>query len=211
MKRDSGDVNSTIWLLGDSSPPRWEELLDNPLDARHPARHNIWTPVLEEIQRQVFLPDRRRVNDSQLYVRNAVHNPSDKPRGNAMEWGTRLSREAADFANLLGTNKPRLVFTFGSFAYEFARRSLGRGPKKRFSDWTTESLGREFRFSLRDFDPQDLNVFPLLHASIARGRFMESHRDFTGENDGNYFDFVGREIGSLLLKHKDTLNVWIEP
>ena len=61
----------------------WEEFLDGPLDSRHPARHNIWTPVLEGIQKEVFSEDRRRVDDSQLYFRNAVHNQEDKPPDNA--------------------------------------------------------------------------------------------------------------------------------
>ena len=124
-----------------------------------------------------------------------------------MEWGPDLTQKTANFAELLATHTPPLVFTFGSFAFEFARRSLEREPKKK---WTTAELGREFRRSIEGFNPREVNVFPLLHRSIAGGHFLKSHKDFTGASDGNYFDYVGGEIGTLLLKHKDTLNVWIE-
>lgn len=208
MQRESGSKESSIWLLGDSSPSTWEKSLDEPLDSRHPARHNIWTPVLEGIQRQVFLADRRRVDDSQLYVRNAVHYPDDKPPDRAVEWGSKLLEEADTFGKLLGTHAPTLVFAFGAFAFEFARRSLGREPRES-GYWKTTTLGAGFRQSVENFNPRAVNVFPLLHTSIARGHFLKSHENFTGESNGNYFDFVASEIGSLLLKYKDTLNVWV--
>ena len=208
MRRESGNRNSAIWLIGDSSPPNWSELLEGPLDSRHPARHNIWTPVLEGIQRQVFVGDRLRVDDSQLYVRNAVHDRKDKPPDSALEWDSKLLEETVGFGKLLRAHVPTLVFTFGAFAFEFARRSLERETRRRFSYWTTLSLGAEFRQKVEEFDPGTVNVFPLLHVSIARGRFLKSHENFTQESNGNYFDFVGREIGALLLRHKDALNIW---
>ena len=42
-----------------------------------PARHDIWTTVLEGIQKQVFLGDCRMVDDSQLYVRSDL--PPTRP------------------------------------------------------------------------------------------------------------------------------------
>ena len=211
MKLESGNRNSPIWLIGDSSPPNWRESLDEPLDSRHPARHSIWTPVLDGIQRQVFLGDRRRLDDSRLYVRNAVHCQEDKPPRGAMDWGPKLLGERDNFGKLLGTNRPTLVLTFGAFAFEFARRSLGKEPTRRFSYWTTKMLGAEFRQAVAGFNPLGLNVFPLLHVSIAKRHFLTSHEHFTGENNGNYFDIVGREVGTLLLEYKATLDVWLEP
>lgn len=157
----------------------------------------------------MFLCDRRRVDDSRLYVRNAVHDPDDRPLYNAMEWGSELLKETRDFSRLLGTYAPPMVFTFGAFAFEFARRSLAREPRKRRRDWTTRELGMEFARSVKGFDPRKVNVFPLLHVSIARGHFLKSHENFTGESSGNCFDFVAKEIAFLLLKHKNTLNVWV--
>ena len=211
MQRESGDRNSAIWLIGDSGPSRGREHLSGPLDSRHPARHNIWTPVLDRIQEHVFLGDRRRVDSSQLYVRNAVHKPEDKPRYNTVEWDCMLLEKTVEFGKSLKENAPALVLTFGAFAFEFARRSLGSEPERRLSYWTTISLGAEFRQRVGKFSPEAVNVFPLLHVSIARRHFLKSHENFTGESRGNYFDFVGRSIGNVLLKHKDTLKVWVDP
>ena len=77
MLRGPGNKDSSIWLMGDSSLLKWGEYLDEPLDSRHPARHDIWTTVLEGIQKQVFLGDCRRVDDSQLYVRSDL--PPTRP------------------------------------------------------------------------------------------------------------------------------------
>ena len=150
------------------------------------------------------------MDDSQLYVRNAVHDPKDRPRHNAIEWDFKPLEEANEFGKLLRKYEPPLVFTFGAFAFEFARRTLAREPKS-LSHWNTEKLGEEFRRSVIEFNPLEVNVFPLLHVSIARGHFLKSHQNFTGENNGNYFDLVAREIGTLLLKYKNTLNVWVGP
>ncbi|MDE2843243.1 MAG: hypothetical protein OXN21_07670, partial [Chloroflexota bacterium] len=109
------------------------------------------------------------------------------------------------------TYTPTLVFTFGAFAFEFARRSLEREPGRSFGYWTTARLGEEFRQAVEEFNPRALNVFPLLHVTIARGHFLKSHENFTREPDGNYFDFVAREIGTLLLECKDALEIWLEP
>ena len=211
MLRESGSKESSIWLIGDSSPSSWEASLHEPLDPRHPARHNIWTPVLEGIQKQVFLADRRRVDDSQMYVRNAVYNPGDKPRDSEVMWGSKLLEETDDFGKLLGTHAPTLVFTFGAFAFEFSRRSLEREPRRTLRYWTTTRLGEEFRRAVEAFNPREVNVFPLLHVSIARGHFLKSHENFTGESNGNYFNSVARDIGNLLSKDKDTLDVWVGP
>ncbi len=210
MDRESGNKNSSIWLIGDSSPQNWSESLDKPLDSRHPARHNIWTPILDGVQKEVFVGDRRRVDDSNLYVRNAIHNPTHKPPGSSVEWGSTLSAETESFGKLLGKYEPMLVFTFGAFAFEFARRSLKREPGRSFGYWTTRRLGEKFRQSVEEFNPEGLNVFPLLHVTIARGKFLKSHENFTESTDGNYFDLVAGEIGKLLLGNKDKLNIWLQ-
>ncbi len=50
MGKESGDKKSPIWLLGDSNHEGWEYYLETPFDRRHPAIHNIWTPVIDIIQ-----------------------------------------------------------------------------------------------------------------------------------------------------------------
>jgi hypothetical protein len=54
------------------------------------------------------------------------------------------------------------------------------------------------------------NILPLLHATIARGKFIQSHNYFCDQEGGNYFDFVGNHIAETLLLHRAALNIWIE-
>jgi|GEM_PF-5023839 hypothetical protein len=54
MKKESGDPQFPIWLLGGSEPDRWKSVLNAPLEPRHPVRHNIWTPLLDVIQDSVY-------------------------------------------------------------------------------------------------------------------------------------------------------------
>ena len=210
MKREFGSKKFPIWLIGDSNPESWANVLNYPLDPRHPARHNIWTPILDGIQEQVFLADGRRVATDQLYARNAVQAKGDKPLDTEIEWQPGLLKEVRNFAKLLTSYTPKLVFTFGAFAFEFARRSLKENPEGKTRGWTAKRLGQEFRQKVKDFDPEEINIFPLLHVSIARGRFLESHNYFTGREGGNYFDYVAKEIAPLLLGHKHVLPIWVQ-
>jgi hypothetical protein len=82
MKDEDGDKKFAIWLLGDSNPKNWQHVLDVRFDPKHPARHSIWTPVLETIQEYVFVTRKNRVKTSPIYVRNAIEDPVDKPLSN---------------------------------------------------------------------------------------------------------------------------------
>jgi len=198
MNRDSGSKDFPIWLIGDSSPVRWEENLVDPLDSRHPARHNIWTPVLEGIQTRLYAASGERLRTDGLYVRNAVHDASAKPRGNASEWSTGLAVETRELSRLFEVHAPKLVFSFGAFAFEFTRRARGECRGRAFRHWSTKRLGEEFRGRLDAFTPIEVNLVPLLHASIARGHFLRSHQNFTQMEDGNYFDYVAHRIADCL-------------
>jgi len=209
LKLESGSKGFPIWLIGDSPPKNWEDKLTEPLDPRHPARHNIWTPVLYGIQEQVFRADRRRVETTQVYVRNAAEKYQDKPSPTAQEWPT-LADSITNFAALLKKHKPILVFTFGAFAFEFANRSVNSEVKHAFRNWSTKALGEEFRRSLGGFHPCRINIIPLLHASIARGKFLESHKYFTRGESPNYFDYVARQVAGHIIDHKNALDIWVK-
>ena len=172
-----------------------------PLDSRHPARHNIWTPVLEGIQSRLYASGRKRLPTDDLYVRNAIHDPSKKPCGHETEWPA-LLEETRELSSLFDSHAPKLVFSFGAFAFEFSRRGCGESQRRAFRHWTTEELGREFRLRMRKFAPQNVNLVPLLHVSIARGQFLRSHKDFTQMEDGNYFDYVGQRVADCLLGNR---------
>lgn len=208
MNRDSGSNAFPIWLIADSSPPRWEEQLVHPLDPRHPTRHNIWTPILDGIQCHVFCAARSRIDTTDLYVRNAVHKAEVKPSYRRHDWPSHLTLDLRGLSGLVARYRPRLLLTFGAFAYEFTTRSLDRGPRRAVNYWTSIALGNEFRRCLRDFDPTRTEILPLRNVSIARGRFLQSHRNFTRRDDANYFDYAAGEIAALLLAHRREFPIW---
>ena len=210
MQRESGCKSSEIWLIGDSPPEKWKDRLSEPLDPRHPSRHNIWTPIVDGIQERVYQNGRLRVDTSHFYVRNAVHDHELKQEAGRKDWSKSdaLLDETRQLWDLLGEYEPPFVFTFGAFAFEFVRRSRGGCEERPFSYWGAKRLGNEFRHSVEGFDRSKVNVFPLLHVSIAWS-FLESHHYFTCDEGGNYFDYVSCKLSALLLNHKDDLNIWL--
>ena len=208
MNRDSGLMDFPVWLIGDSSPTKWEAHLEHPLDSKHPARHNIWTPILEGIQSSLYASTRKRLRTDEIYIRNAVHHSSTKPRGNAVKWSSDLDEETGEMTRLLDSHAPKLVFSFGAFAFEFARRSRHESPPCPFSYWSTARLGCEFTERIRKFNRHSINLIPLLHVSIARGRFLESHKHFTRMEDGNYFDYVGQELANCLRRNQTEFPIY---
>ena len=210
MKPQVGDSDFPIWLLGDSNPKGWQSVLETPLDPRHPARHNIWTPVLEVIQDNVFREQRCRVDGSRLYIRNAIGDPSIKPESKSVEWSGAVTEQIAALKELLAQHSPPILLCFGAFAFEFARRTLEENPERPHIHWGARNLGGEFRRRMQDFDVRKTNAFPLLHASIARGKFIQSHDYFCGSAGANYFVHVGDYLAGTLLQHRNSLRVWIE-
>ena len=209
MDRDIGRREFPIWLLGDSNPPQWQSQLRSPFDPRHPVRHNIWTSVLDVIQDTVYREARLRVETHYIYIRNAVEDPNVKPAQDDVEWSRDLENEVSELRLLLKKSSPRLLLSFGAFSFEFARRALRQQPVHHYHYWTTRRLGAEFRARAAGFDPLSVNALPLLHRSIAAGRFMQSHSHFCDDPDGNYSDLVGSSIADLLLQHRDALPVWV--
>ena len=110
-------------------------------------------------------------------------------------------------ARLVNRHAPVLVMTFGAFAFEFGRRSLEESPPRAFRHWTTTRLGQEFRQRTGKFRPDCANLFPLLHASIARGYLLKSHHNFTDSSRGNYFDHVAQEIARCLCNNASAFSL----
>ena len=92
MMREVGSRDFDVSLLGDSNPRGWQNALKTPLDPRHPARHSIWTSVLEVIQDRVYRESRQRVDTVSIYIRNAVGDPDDKPDSRRIVWNKREER-----------------------------------------------------------------------------------------------------------------------
>jgi len=208
MKDSSGDSNFPIWLIADSEPQKWQSKLDLPLDPRHPARHNIWTPVLYYLQDYLYRNGKLRLDTENLYITNAVKNPECKPKGTDLQWSKELQNRIKKLRTNLSNAKPNILLSFGAFAFEILRRTHGEEPKK-YIHWGTRELGTEFRKRVNEYDSSQINIIPLLHVSIARGRFLESHKYFVGEEKGNYFKFVGIELAELFLERLATKPIWI--
>ena len=104
-------------------------------------------------------------------------------------------------SRLLDENKPTLVLSFGAFAFEFMRRSLGESSHREFRYWNAEKLGKAFRSRLATESDESVRLVPLLHVSIARGKLVSVHENFTSMDNGNYFDYVGERIADYLCEN----------
>lgn len=220
MRPSVGPESSPIWLIGDSPPKGCHDKLAHPLDGRHPARHNIWTPILDVIQGTVFHAG-LRLDDSALYVRNAVDRVDviDEKR---VDWKSdRLMRCVDDLAGRIGAAKarPLLILSFGAFACEMVCRARRASTGFKHTDrsvgaWSTKALGQTFREAVCRFNAKDVNHLPLLHASIARRHFLTAHRHFCDGNAGghpNYFEYVGKMLAELLVQHMRNASIWGPP
>ncbi|MBK8048507.1 MAG: hypothetical protein IPK16_16150 [Anaerolineales bacterium] len=83
-------------------------------------------------------------------------------------------------------------------------------PARPYASWGARTLGDAFRQSIDGFSPDNINAFPLLHTSISRGRYIESHNYFSGQDGANYFEYVGTAIADKLLQYQTDLQIWIQ-
>jgi len=212
MEDSVGDPGFPVWLVADSEPKRWQGVLLTPLDSRHPARHSIWTSVVDYMQEVFYRQDRRRLATNRMYITNAIKDSDDKPRPTDADWSYKIKDGARLLGDKLSDCEPKVVITFGAFAFEFVRRALKEEPSVPFSHWSTKRLGIEFKRRVALFDISGINVFPFLHVSISRGRFLESHKYFVGDGADeppNYFKFVGTTLANLLVGQCKELAIWV--
>jgi hypothetical protein len=105
--------------------------------------------------------------------------------------------------------RPPVILTFGDQAYRFVSFASVAGrtvPARRLK---VEDLGERFRDALNKFDPEKPNVFPLLHASVARASWATVGQKFSGLNgEKNYFKYVGHRLGDLLLSYGRGWPIW---
>lgn len=205
MKNFAGDPTFPIWLIGHSPPEAWADKLDTPLDPRHPARHSIWTSVTDPMQDRLYRLKKLRLDISKLYIRNAFSQPLKLP----ITQNTTLVPQKV-LSDLFKRYNPKLVLTFSADAFMVTLWASGETPEQHLK--TTKQLGEEFRNRINKYDDSKVNVIPLLHASIARGKFLEAHRDFVGaygKTPPNYFDYVGTKLADLLIDKLIDKQIWI--
>jgi len=206
MKDSTGNPEFPIWLIGDSPPEAWADKLDTPLDPRHPARHSIWTSVADPMQDRLYRMGKRRLDTSQLYIRNAMNKPFT---GRGISEFLRLSEES--LKEMLSNYQPNILLTFGVSAFMITLFALGESPQRIYD--TTKLLGEQFRHRIENYDNRKVNVIPLLHASIARRHFLKAHEYFVDGHGGtppNYFEYVGAILADLLLAELSDKKIWIK-
>jgi hypothetical protein len=172
---------------------------------RHPAVHNIWTSIMYKIQKKIYKEKSVIIDDDdrqKFYIRNAVELASMKPRYYDSSAWENLSSPIDDMKQLINTNDPKMIITFGSFAYEFMRRCSG-GSRECYSQkhWNTINLKKQFIKSINNKE----RIVPLLHVSICRGtHIISSHEQFSHDSiekneDGNYFEFVSEKLYKRMM------------
>jgi hypothetical protein len=182
MNEHSGDPAFPILLLGDSNPKNGQNRLKMRLDPRHPARHNIWTPVIDETPDIIYKKGKKRVNTSTICTRNALQEPSNKPSPNDVQWNDAIEKRIREFAWKVQLHLPIVLISFGLSSVEFAHRAQGEPTKRNLKYWGAEHLGDEFWSKIGSFSVNAVNVISLLHVSIARGHFVESHESFSSSS-----------------------------
>jgi len=151
-------LQSPIWLLGDSYPAKWRQHLNGPLDPRHPTRHSIWTPVWDEIQRTVYNPDKLRVDDRRVCIANAAESSAD----GSPDWDfskDSFKARVAAYGLLLNKYRPPIVCALGRRAYAFALLAKGIAQPCKPDAWSCKTLGDAFRSSIATFDAGEVNLF----------------------------------------------------
>ena len=216
-----GDLDSPIWLLGDSPSAKNLHLKPTdknhlkPLDPRHPSRHTIWTPILDVIQRRLFDKCGHRLDDRELFIRNAVSDPKhklEKPEklgAKIVEFRKKQVDEIKELRELLNRqNKPFLVLCFGQFAYACALRTQQDLIEElRPQEWKKSGilkLSKVFEARIGEVQLGKVTLLPLLHASAARS-FQSATEHFSGKPSGkrpNYFEYAGEKIAEVLIANR---------
>jgi hypothetical protein len=195
MKKEFGDRAYPIWLL---------------VNPKYPAvRHDIWTPILDEIQDKVYRKLHTRIDTEKIYIKNAVSDIGIV-RNTANWWAAEVAKEIVTLKESVLEHQPKIIITFGTITYELVRRVFEIRPVNGPKYWSTTNLGDEFERSISNFDINQTNRIPLLRRVMKSGRFIEDHNYFSWEDNENYFRDVGTKIADKIIENKDSLKIWIE-
>jgi len=191
--------------LGERAYPIW--LLINP---KYPAvRHDIWRPILDEIQDRVYRELQTRIDTSNIYIRSAVSDIEIVP--NTLNWwGKDVAKEIVFYREIVQEHKPKMLISFGAFPFEFARRVLEINPIKGPKAWSSSVLRDEFEKSMENFDINQTNMIPFLRRVIATDKFIETRNFLSRTDRETYFQHVGAKIAEKIIENKDTLEIWIK-
>ncbi|HZK84737.1 MAG TPA: hypothetical protein VFC58_08685 [Desulfosporosinus sp.] len=195
MKRELGKRTYPIWLIVN---PKYTAV-----------RHDIWRPILAEIQDRVFRELQTRVDTSDIYIRSAVKDGGIVP--NTLNWwGREVAEEIKFYRELVNKHKPKMLFSFGAFPFEYVRRVFQVEPEKGPKAWSNSLLKNKFNKSMENFDINQTNRIPLLRRVVEADKFVET-RSFLSKTDREtYFQHVGAQIAEKIIENKDNLDIWIK-
>lgn len=194
LKRELGDRTYPIWLL---------------INPKYPAvRHDIWRPVLDEIQDKIFRELQARIDTSNIYIRSAVGDCGIVP--NTLNWwGNEVDREIEFYREIVHKHKPKMLISFGAFPFEFARRVYDVKPRKGPKAWSLSILRDEFEKSMENFDINQTNRIPLLRRVLETDKDIETHNCLSWTDRETYFQNVGTKIAEKIMENKNNLDIWI--
>lgn len=195
MKQELGKRTYPIWLI---------------INPKYPAvRHDIWRPVLDEIQDRVFREFQTRIEASDIYIRSAVNDGGIVP--NTLNWwGREVAKEIEVYREIVQEHKPKMIISFGAFPYEFTRRVFEVKPEKGPKAWSSSIIQDEFEKAIEGFDINQINRIPLLRRVIATDKFIENRNFLSRTDRETYFQHVGAKIAEKIIENKDNLDIWIK-
>ena len=193
-KKESGDGSYPIWLL---------------VNPKNPAvRYDIWAPILNEIQDNVYRKLHKRIDTENILIKNAVSDigiVSNSSNCRASE----VAEEIVTLRESILEHQPKILITFGIISYELVRRVFEIRPENGPKYWSTTNLGDEFERSIANFDINQTNRIPLIRRIMKNGKSVEDHNYFSWEDNENYFREVGTKIADRIIENKDSLKIWI--
>ncbi len=195
MKQELGKRTYPIWLI---------------INPKYPAvRHDIWRPVLDEIQDRVFREFQTRIETSDIYIRSAVNDGGIVP--NTLNWwGREVAKEIEFYRELVQEHKPKMIISFGAFPYEFTRRVFEVKPEKGPKAWSSSIIQDEFEKAIENFDVNQVNRIPLLRRVIATDKFIENRNFLSRTDRETYFQHVGAKIAEKIIENRENMDIWIK-
>lgn len=197
MEKECGDRTNPIWLLVN---PKYSSV-----------RHDIWTPILEEIQDKVYRKLHTRIDTKNIFIKNTisdigiVSNPSNR-------WATKVAEadEIKQLRDIILEHQPKIIITFGILTCELVRHIFEISPEKGPRYWNTTNLEDEFERSIANFDINKTNRIPLPRRVMKSDKALEDCDFSIWEDINNYFRDIGAKIADKFIEHKDSFKIWIE-
>lgn len=196
MKKQSGDRSYPIWLLVN---PKYPTVL-----------HDIWAPILYEIQDRVYRKLHLSIETENIFVQNTVSDIGVVTK-NLNTWASEVAREIELLKENIIEHQPKILITFGTTTDELVRRVFNLNPANVPNYWSTTNLEEEFERSIADFDINKTNRIPLVRRVVKNSKFIDDRTYFAWEDNDtdNYFREVGIKIADRIIENKDSLKIWI--